>query len=212
MLQGLKTAVVVVVLSCLIWVFAERSKTQTVSVALEVTLANSGELLVQYLDNRDKPIADNSRRVKLVLEGPTSRIQKVTEAAEKVSRLVADVSAASGQQATGIDQVNQTVGEMNTVVQQNAASAEESASVVEGMNAQATQITVIVTDLVSLVDGSRTADFNDGGLQAETRTSRRLEADNAKTDQPESVKLLTSRTKKNSPGVNSGGDSDFSDF
>lgn len=83
MLGGLKTAVVVVVLSCLIWVFAERSKTQTISVALQVALPNSGELLVQYLDNRDMPVPDDSQEVKVVLEGPTGRVQDVAQAAKE---------------------------------------------------------------------------------------------------------------------------------
>ena len=41
---------------------------------------------------------------------------------------MAEISAASNEQAQGIDQVNKAVAEMDKVTQKNAANAEESAS------------------------------------------------------------------------------------
>ena len=63
------------------------------------------------------------------------------------------ISAASREQAQGIDQVNTAVTEMDKVTQANAATAEESAAASEEMNAQAEQMRSYVGDLVALVSG-----------------------------------------------------------
>ncbi len=83
---------------------------------------------------------------------------KVAESASKVGELVAEISAASNEQAQGIGQVNIAVTEMDKVVQQNAASAEESASAAEEMSAQAEQMKAMVNELIALVEGG-------GGLE-----------------------------------------------
>jgi methyl-accepting chemotaxis protein len=50
---------------------------------------------------------------------------------------VAEITAASREQAQGIEQVNKAVMDLDKVVQQNASGAEESASASEELNAQA---------------------------------------------------------------------------
>lgn len=79
---------------------------------------------------------------------------KVSESSGKVGELVAEIDAASNEQAQGIGQVNTAVNEMDKVVQQNAANAEESASASEEMNAQAEQMKSIVAEMATLVGGS----------------------------------------------------------
>jgi methyl-accepting chemotaxis protein len=49
----------------------------------------------------------------------------------KVKELVAEIAAASNEQALGVEQINKAVEEMNSVTQQVAANAEESASASE---------------------------------------------------------------------------------
>ena len=78
---------------------------------------------------------------------------KVATGAKKVGELVGEISAASNEQAQGVDQINKAVSEMDKVVQKNAASAEESASAAEEMNAQAEQMKGFVGELVALVGG-----------------------------------------------------------
>ena len=70
-----------------------------------------------------------------------------------MSELIGEISAASTEQAQGIEQVNKAVNEMDKVVQQNAANAEESASASEEMNAQAEQMKNMVMELVTMVHG-----------------------------------------------------------
>ncbi|HKL22228.1 MAG TPA: methyl-accepting chemotaxis protein, partial [Tichowtungia sp.] len=50
---------------------------------------------------------------------------QVAESTAKVGELVAEIAAASSEQADGIEQVNKAVTEMDKVTQQNAANAEE---------------------------------------------------------------------------------------
>ena len=81
--------------------------------------------------------------------------REVAMSVGKSGDLVGEISAASFEQAQGIEQVNKAVSEMDKVVQQNAANAEETASASEEMNAQAYQIKEFVDELKSLVDGSK---------------------------------------------------------
>jgi methyl-accepting chemotaxis protein len=67
------------------------------------------------------------------LEEIVSRIGRVTD-------LVAEIAAASNEQAQGFTQVNQGLGEIDKVTQQNTANAEESASAAEELSAQAAQL------------------------------------------------------------------------
>jgi methyl-accepting chemotaxis protein len=80
---------------------------------------------------------------------------QVEKSSEKVGELVGEISAASNEQAHGIDQTNEAVAEMDKVVQQNAANAEESASAGEQLNAQAEEMKFMVEELASMVTGSR---------------------------------------------------------
>ncbi|MBN2122916.1 MAG: methyl-accepting chemotaxis protein, partial [Deltaproteobacteria bacterium] len=78
---------------------------------------------------------------------------QVARSASKVAALVSEISAASSEQAHGIDQLNGAVAEMDRVVQQNAANAEESASASEEMYAQAAEMKRSVQKLADLVGG-----------------------------------------------------------
>lgn len=73
------------------------------------------------------------------------------EIGRKVAGLVAEIAAASGEQAQGIDQVNNAVVDMDKVVQEVAATAQESASTSEEMNAQAVQMEGVVKNVMALV-------------------------------------------------------------
>ena len=67
--------------------------------------------------------------------------------------LVAEIAAASSEQAQGIDQINKAVAEMDKVTQQTAANAEESASASEEMNAQAEQMKDVSAGLMAIIGG-----------------------------------------------------------
>jgi methyl-accepting chemotaxis protein len=104
--------------------------------------------------NTSDQIDDISNRISEAIEMVNRAIEKfanVDQNTEKVNELVGEISAASNDQAQGIEQLNSGVMDMDRVVQQNASSAEESASASQEMSAQATQMKAFVHELVSLV-------------------------------------------------------------
>ena len=72
-----------------------------------------------------------------------------------MGELVGEISAASTEQAQGIDEVSKAMAEVDKVTQQSASSAEQSASASEEMNAQAEQMKGIVDKLLDLVGGRK---------------------------------------------------------
>ncbi|BCA80710.1 methyl-accepting chemotaxis protein [Desulfuromonas sp. AOP6] len=70
---------------------------------------------------------------------------KIVTGITKVTDLVAEIAAASNEQAQGIAQVNQGLGQIDQVTQQNTASAEESAAAAEELSGQAEQLRQMLT-------------------------------------------------------------------
>jgi methyl-accepting chemotaxis protein len=61
----------------------------------------------------------------------------IVNAIKKVSDIVAEISAASQEQSTGIEQVNKAIMQMDGLTQQNAALVEEAAAAAESLQDQA---------------------------------------------------------------------------
>ena len=68
-------------------------------------------------------------------------LEEIVESVKKVGDIIAEIAAASAEQASGIDQINQAVVNLDEMTQQNAALAEEisAASTSQNDNAQAMQ-------------------------------------------------------------------------
>jgi methyl-accepting chemotaxis protein len=118
---------------------------------LAMRAADAAKNTAQLIEGTVKKVNDGSQLVSATNEAFT----KVAQSSAKVGDLIGEISAASREQSSGIDQVNIAITEMDKVVQQNAANAEESASASEEMNAQAEQLKEYVDDLVMLVTGNR---------------------------------------------------------
>ena len=67
-------------------------------------------------------------------------LQGIVGSIDKVTDLVAEIAAASNEQAQGISQVNQALGQIDQGVQQNTATAEESAAAAEQLSSQSAQL------------------------------------------------------------------------
>ena len=93
---------------------------------------------------------------------------EIADGSRKVNDLVAEIDAASSEQAQGIGQINTAMTQMDQVTQSNAASAEESASAAEELSAQAEELRRMVGDLQAIVGGS-------GSRQSSTAGSLRSE-------------------------------------
>ncbi|CAN7293215.1 methyl-accepting chemotaxis protein [Bosea sp. LjRoot90] len=90
-------------------------------------------------------------------------LNQIVEASKKVSATVSDISAASAEQANGIDEMSQTVAHMDEMTQQNAALAEESAASAGSLSGQIRRLNELVAsfrtgDDAAILTGTPVAD------------------------------------------------------
>ncbi len=64
----------------------------------------------------------------------------IVQSVRKVANVIGEITAASGEQSTGIAQVNQAIGNLDQMTQQNAALVEQSAAAAESLRDQADQL------------------------------------------------------------------------
>jgi methyl-accepting chemotaxis protein len=114
-------------------------------VASEVrTLAQrSGEAAKDISGLISSSNAEVTEGVKLVRQAGES-LTRILEASQKVSATIADISAASGEQANGIDEMSQAVAHLDEMTQQNAALAEQSAASAASLSGRIGQLNDLV--------------------------------------------------------------------
>ncbi len=81
-------------------------------------------------------VADGSR---LVSESGAT-LEQLVVAVKKVGDIIAEISSASGEQASGIDQVGRAITQMDELTQQNAALVEEAAAASQSLAEQAAEL------------------------------------------------------------------------
>ncbi|SAK52103.1 methyl-accepting chemotaxis sensory transducer [Caballeronia pedi] len=98
--------------------------------------------------------AMSAKEIKELIEASTARVDsgaalaeragatmaEVTQAVQRVTDIMAQISSASHEQSTGIEQVNRAVAQMDQVTQQNAALVEQAAAAAGAMADQAEQL------------------------------------------------------------------------
>jgi methyl-accepting chemotaxis protein len=65
-------------------------------------------------------------------------------AIKKVTDIVAEIAAASREQATGLEQINTAVGQMDEMTQRNAALVEETTAAAQSLTQQAQRLSEMV--------------------------------------------------------------------
>ena len=124
---------------------------------LAMRSADAAKNTTELIEGTVKKVKHGSELVNTTADAFT----EVATSSAKLAELVAEIAAASNEQAQGIEQVNVAVTEMDKVTQSNAAGAEESASASEEMNAQAEEMKGMVNELVAMVGGSRNGQRGD---------------------------------------------------
>ncbi|MBZ8138528.1 hypothetical protein CLD22_01275 [Rubrivivax gelatinosus] len=74
-----------------------------------------------------------------------STMQEIVANAQRVTDIIAEISAAAHEQSQGIHQVNGSVGELDQMTQQNAALVEEATAAAGSLRTQATQLAELVS-------------------------------------------------------------------
>ncbi len=113
--------------------------------------AAAGEIKGLIGDSVEK-VEDGS---KLVAQAGLT-MQEIVSSIGKVTGIIADITAASAEQSSGIQQVNQAIGQMDDVTQQNAALVEQAAASAESLEEQAVQLSMSV-DKFNVGDNVRQA-------------------------------------------------------
>ncbi len=72
-------------------------------------------------------------------------MEEIVDSIRKVTDILGEITAASAEQAAGIDQVNRAITQMDQVTQQNAALVEEAAAAADAMKEQAQQLVQAVS-------------------------------------------------------------------
>jgi len=72
-------------------------------------------------------------------------LERMVPSIQKTAELVAEISAASTEQASGATQINDAMEQLNSITQQSASSSEELASTSEEMSSQAQQLQQLMT-------------------------------------------------------------------
>jgi methyl-accepting chemotaxis protein len=72
-------------------------------------------------------------------------MDEVVNSVKRVTDIMAEISAASVEQSSGIEQVNQAITQMDDVTQQNAALVEEAAAAAESLEEQAQQLSTLIS-------------------------------------------------------------------
>lgn len=94
--------------------------------------------------------ADAAREIKNLIEGAADRVsvgaarvrdagetmEEIVRAVQQVSTIISEISSASIEQTSGIEQVNSAVGQIDQVTQQNAALVEEAAAAAASLEVQ----------------------------------------------------------------------------
>lgn len=94
-----------------------------------------------------------------LVEQAGSTMDEIVVHVRRVADLMSEVTAASRDQTSGIEQVNQAVGQMDTVTQQNAALVEEAAAAAQSLQQQAETLVHAVRKFKLRSDFSRSGLF-----------------------------------------------------
>ncbi len=92
-------------------------------------------------------------------------METVVDSIRRVADIMGEISAATVEQSSGIEQVSQAVGQMDQVTQQNAALVEEAAAAASSLKSQAAMLSELVA-LFKLRDGGRAAAYRPQAVPA----------------------------------------------
>ena len=92
----------------------------------------------------------------LLVESAGDKMTSIVGSIKKVTEIIGEISLASNEQRSGIEQINRAMTEMDGVTQQNAALVEQAAAATEALQGQASDMATAVSRFT--VNGATTDD------------------------------------------------------
>jgi methyl-accepting chemotaxis protein len=140
----------------------------------------------------------NSEEAVVVNQDVTANLNQIYDQITKVNEVVAEITAASRQQAQGVEEINQAVGQLEQVTQQNAATSEELASAAQELNAQVGELRHLVASF--RLDGDGNGNGGHGKFSADsqpvTAKPSSLQSDKITPAKPKKEKVSATAGKK----------------
>ena len=107
-------------------------------------VASEVRKLAEQSQKAAKDITELAVQTVTLSQGSGEKIMKLVPDIEKTAELVKEISAASNEQQSGVDQITRAIQQLDSTIQSNAASSEEMASTSEAMAAQADKLKSII--------------------------------------------------------------------
>jgi methyl-accepting chemotaxis protein len=145
--------------------------------ALALMSGNAAHEISQMLDGSVKKVeqivaATNSEVGSIVIAGQekvrageniagecSTVLQEIFHDSVAVSQMAEEISSASREQSLGVSEISKAMEQLDQVTQQNSAASSQTSSAAESLAGQATELQKAVADLISVVDGARSAVF-----------------------------------------------------
>ena len=102
--------------------------------------AEAAQQTAELISNSVKSVENGNQ----IVQKTANALSEIMDGSTKVTDLVAEIAAASNEQAQGITQVNKGLSQVEQVTQQNTANAEQTASAAEELSGQAAQLRQLV--------------------------------------------------------------------
>ncbi len=102
---------------------------------------NAAKEIKQLIDNSVSQVEEGSR----LADQAGATMKDVVGSVQQVTDIIAEISAASGEQSSGLQQINQAVVQMDNATQQNAALVEEAAAAAGALQEQAASLAQAVS-------------------------------------------------------------------
>ncbi|MCP1575108.1 methyl-accepting chemotaxis protein [Herbaspirillum rubrisubalbicans] len=103
--------------------------------------ASAAKEIKQLIDDSVQKVGVGSELV----ERAGATMSEVVASVKRVTDVVAEISAASSEQSTGIEEINRAVTQMDEVTQQNAALVEQAAAAAQSLQDQAGRLSQVVS-------------------------------------------------------------------
>lgn len=103
--------------------------------------ASAAKEIKELIDDSVDKVGSGSRLV----EQAGNTMREVVVSVRRVTDIVGEIAAASQEQSTGIEQVNQAITQMDQVTQQNAALVEQAAAAAQALQDQAAHLSGVVS-------------------------------------------------------------------